>query len=109
MEWLGDWITEISHYSRDYLSLISLSLVAIMLVVMGKPITLWNERWIGRCPAFLQLLLRSVINLLIFGAIIFYLPGWLEQLLDLFNNLTLAPVLLIVVLLSGVVSGRYGR
>ena len=108
MEWLSDWIVELSHYSRDYLSLISLSLVAVMLVLAGKSIIQWNERWIGRFPGFLQLVVRSAINLIIFGAILFYFPGWLERLLDLFNNLTLAPVMLIVILLSGAASKRFG-
>ena len=108
MQWLSDWIVVISHYSRDYLPLISLGLVAIMLVLVGKPIIQWNERWIGRFPGFLQLLVRSAINLIIFGAILFYFPGWLEHLLNLFNNLTLAPVMLIVVLLSGAASKRFG-
>ena len=107
MQWLSDWIVELSHYSRDYLSLISLGLVAVLLVITGKPIIQWNDRWIGRFPNFLQLLVRSAINLLIFGAILWYVPGWLEQLLNLFNNLTLAPVLLIVVLLSGAISNKY--
>lgn len=109
MQWLSDWIVELSHYSRDYLSLISLSLVAVLLVLVGKPIIRWNERWIGRFPVFMQLIVRSVVNPLVFGSILFYLPDWLEQLLNLFNNLTLAPILLITVLLSGTLSERFGR
>ena len=108
MQWLSDWIVELSHYSRDYLSLISLSLVAMLLVIAGKPIIQWNERWIGRFPGFFQLPVRSAINLLIFGVILLYFPSWLEQLFDLFNNLTLAPVVLVVVLLSGAASKRFG-
>ena len=107
MQWLGDWITELSHYSRDYLSLISLSLVALLLVIAGKGIIQWNNRWINRFPALLQLPVRSVINLVIFGSILYYFPEWLEQLLDLFNNLTLAPMILVVVLFSGALSNRY--
>lgn len=108
MQWLSDWIVELSHYSREYLSLISLSLVAVFLVLSGKFIIQWNNRWIGRFPGSLQLLVRSVIHLVIFGAILFYIPGLLQQLLDLFNNLTLAPVLLIIILLSGAASKRFG-
>ena len=107
MQWLGDWITELSHYSRDYLSLISLSLVALLLVTVGKSIAQWNNRWINRFPALIQLPVRAIINLTVFGAILYYFPGWLEQLLDLFNNLTLAPVILVVILSSGALSNRY--
>lgn len=109
MEWLSDWIVEISHYSRDYLSLISLGLVAVLLVLIGKPIISWNNRWIGRFPSFLQLVVRSVVNLLIFGTILFYFPEWFEYLLNLFNNLTLAPVLVITILVSGALTERFGR
>lgn len=107
MEWLSDWITEVSHYSRDYLPLISLGLVALLLVIIGKPVIKWNERWISRFPGFLQLPVRSVINLLIFGGILYFFPGWLQQVLDLFNNLTLAPVLCIAILSSGTLTNRF--
>ena len=108
MQWLSDWVVELSHYSRDYLSLISLSLVAVFLVLLGKSVIHWNDRWIGRFPGFLQLPVRSTVNLLVFGAMLFYFPNWLEQLFNLFNNLTLAPVMLIIILLSGAASKRFG-
>ena len=108
MEWLSDGIIDLSHFTRDYLSLISLALVAVLLATVGKNIVSWNNRWTQRFPKALQLPFRSIFNLLFFGAIIYFSPSWLEQLLDLFNNITLAPVLVIMILLTGAVSGRYG-
>ena len=107
MEWFSDRIIELSHFSRDYLSLISMALVAVLLATQGQWLFRWAGGWIHRLPKILQLPVRSVFGLLVFGAIMYFVPDWLELLLDLFNNLTLAPVLLIILLLSGVLSKRH--
>ena len=108
MEWLSDGIIDLSHFTRDYLSLISLALVAVLLATAGKSLLGWSSHWVNRLPKVLQLPIRSLFNLFVFGAIIYFFPNWLEQLLNLFNNITLAPVLVIMILLTGAVSGRYG-
>ena len=108
MEWLSDRIIDFSHFTRGYLSLISMALVAVLLATIGKNIVSWSSGWINRFPKAFQLPIRSAFNLLIFGAMIYFFPSWLQQLFDLFNNITLAPVLVVVILLSGAISSRYG-
>ncbi|MGB1272028.1 MAG: DUF3392 family protein [Endozoicomonas sp.] len=107
MRWLGDVIIDLSDLSREHLSLICLALVAVVLVFVGKPIIQWSGRWINRLPVALKLPVRALFNVLVFGALVFYLPGWLEIVFNYFNDFTLFPVLLVVLLLSGVVSERY--
>lgn len=108
MEWISDSVIDLSHFTRDYLSLISLALVAVLLATVGKNILGWSHSLTVRLPSILQLPIRAVLNLMIFGAALYFFPDWLEQLLNLFNNITLAPVLIIVILLSGAISSRYG-
>ena len=108
MEWLSDSVVNLSHFSRSYLPLISLTLTAVLVVYAGKPMLAWGTRWLGRFPAVLRFPARAAFNMTALGLILFYVPDWLTNLFNLFNNLTLAPVLIIVLVLSGVLADRYG-
>ncbi|MDP0561452.1 MAG: DUF3392 family protein [Candidatus Endonucleobacter sp. (ex Gigantidas childressi)] len=108
MEWLSNSVVALSHFSRSYLPLISLALTAVIIVYAGRSALAQGGRWLARYPAALRIPIRAVFNLAVLGGVLFYLPDVLTKLFGLFSDLTLAPVLLVMLLLSGVLADRYG-
>ncbi|WP_330926075.1 DUF3392 family protein [Candidatus Sororendozoicomonas aggregata] len=106
MDWLSDSVVNLSHFTRGYLPILSLALTATLLVYGGKPALARSTRWLGRFPAAIRYLARSALTLSVLGLVLYYVPQWLTQLLSLFNNLTFAPVLLVVLILVGVLADR---
>ncbi len=77
MELITGWVVDLSNLSRDYLSLISLALAAVIVVFAGKPVTTWGGSWINRMPALLRFPVRALFNLALLGAMIYFLlAGW---------------------------------
>ncbi len=106
MDWLSDSVVNLSHFTRDYLPILSLTLTATLLVYGGKPALARSTRWLGRFPAVIRYPVRSVLTLTVLGLVLHYVPKWLTQLFSLFNNMTFAPVLLVVLILAGVLADR---
>ncbi len=107
MEWLSDRVVDLSEFGRTHLPILSLALTAMMIAYLGKPVLAWSGCWLGRFPTVFRLPARAVVNLVLSGLVLLYVPDMLTTLLGLFNNLTLAPVLLLVILLSGMLADRY--
>lgn len=106
MDLLLDLIATLSHLSRSHLYDISLALMATLLVLFGPSINAWVQRSIGS----LNFILRTLIFVLLcaagYGLAIIFLTPWLAHALSYFNNYTLAPVLLLVFFIVGVLADR---
>jgi hypothetical protein len=106
MDLLLDLIATLSHWSRGHLYDISLALMATLFVLFGPGINAWVQRSIGS----LNFILRTLIFILVcaagYGLAIVFITPWLAQGLGHFNNYTLAPVLLLVFFVVGVLADR---
>ena len=109
MEWLSSSIIQLSAFCRDYLGIISMALTAVAVVISGKSLATVAGGWLARFPALLRIPVRAVLNLSLFGAIFYFVPYWLGNLLGYFNNYTLAPVLLVIAVCVGVLSEKASR
>ena len=101
MEWLSDSVVDLSVFSRTYLPLIALMLTAVLVVYAGKPLLVWSMGWLGKLPAFLRFPARAILNMAALGLAFLYVPDWIADLFNLFNNMTLAPVMIVVLFLTG--------
>ena len=108
MNWLSDNIVNLSQFSRSHILVVSLTLTAVLLVYAGKPVLSWGCRWMARLPWLLKFPASVIFNIGIIGLVIFYVPTGVGILLNLFNDQTLAPVLLVILLSSGMFADRYG-
>ena len=106
MDLLLDLIATASRWSRGHLGDISLALMATVLVLFGPAINAWVQSRIGSFNFILRTLIFVLVCALGYGLAMIYLPGWLAQGLGHFNNYTLAPVLLLVFFLVGVLADR---
>jgi hypothetical protein len=106
MDTLLDLIADLSRWSRGNLHSISLALLATLLVLFGPGINAWVQQRIGGLNFLLRTLLFVLICACGYGLAMVFLPPWVARGLDYFNNYTLAPVLLLVFFLVGVIAER---
>lgn len=106
MDFLLDLIATVSRWSRGHLSEISLGLMATLLVLFGPAINAWVQGRIGSFNFVLRTLIFVVVCVVGYGLAMVYLTPLLTQVLGHFNNYTLAPVLLVVFFLIGVLADR---
>ncbi|PJE80736.1 hypothetical protein CI610_00286 [invertebrate metagenome] len=100
------WITDLSQWSRAYLYWLGLAITGIFLTWMASPlVSLFSKRLRG-VHSIIRIPLLSAVNLTLFGAILHFVPAWISGLLGLFNNMTLSPVVLILILLLGAAADR---
>lgn len=109
MDWITDGILYLSRLCRDNLGVIAMALTAVTVVYAGKTLSAWSSGWLGRLHGVLRIPARAVLNLALFGAIFYFIPNLLTSLLGYFNNYTLSPVLLVVMICVGILADRYGR
>ncbi|KEQ18318.1 DUF3392 family protein [Endozoicomonas numazuensis] len=109
MEWITDGIIFLSKLARDHLDLLAMALTAVAVVFSGRFIASWSSSWLNRLHAVLRIPARAVVNLALFGAVFYFVPHWLENLLGYFNNYTLAPVLLVIGFCVGMLAEKLGR
>ena len=103
MELLSGWVTELSQWCRNYLTWFGLVFTAILLSFMSKPIVdFLRKRGFRRLHLGVRVVVLPVILILVFGVGLHFFPTWIAHMLNLFTNLTLAPVLMILVVLLGV-------
>ena len=95
MDLVLDLLATISRWSRSNLSEISLALVGCLLVLFGTDIKAWVP-------------LMALLVMIGSGAALIYATPWVLKGLSQFNNYALAPVLLVVLALIGVVADRRG-
>ena len=106
MDLLLDLLTDLSRWSRGHLSEIALAIMATLLVLFGPGINDWIRRSIGGLNFFLRTLLFVLVCVAGYGLAIIFLSPWLANGLGYFNNYTLAPVLLLIFFLIGVLADR---
>lgn len=106
MDYLLDLIATVSRWSRGHLDEISLGLLATLLVLFGPSINAWVQSRIGSFNFVLRTLIFVVVCVVGYGLAMVYLTPLLAQGLGHFNNYTLAPVLLVVFFLIGVLADR---
>lgn len=106
MDLVLDLIATLSRWSRHHLFDISLAIMATLFVLFGPALNAWVQKNIGGLNFVLRTLVFVVFCALVYGLGIIYLTPWLTKGLAQFNNYTLAPVLLLVLFIIGVVADR---
>lgn len=106
MDLVLDLLSTVSRWSRSNLSEISLALVGCLLVLFGTDIKGWIEQRIGNLAGALRVPFMALLCLIGSGAALIYATPWVVRGLSQFNNYALAPVLLVVLVLIGVIADR---
>lgn len=106
MDLLIDLIITLSKWARLHLSDISLAIMATALVLFGPGINAWVRGAIGHLNFVIRTLIFVLVCALGYGLAIIYLTPIVSTALAHLNNYTLAPVLLIMFILIGIVADR---
>lgn len=106
MELVLDLLATVSRWSRSNLSEIALALVGCLLVLFGADIKSWLDARIGSLTGALRVPVLALLCTIGSGAALIYATPWVIRGLSQFNNYSLAPVLLVVLILIGVVADR---
>ncbi|WP_375741053.1 DUF3392 domain-containing protein [Pseudomonas boanensis] len=106
MDVLLDLIATVSRWSRGHLHDIALAIMATLLVLFGPGINAWVQERIGGLNFLFRTLLFVLLCAVGYGLAMIYLTPWLAKGLAYFSNYTLAPVLLLVFFLIGIVADR---
>jgi hypothetical protein len=106
MELVLDLLATVSRWSRSNLSEIALALVGCLLVLFGADIKGWLDARIGSLTGALRVPVLALLCTIGSGAALIYATPWVIRGLSQFNNYSLAPVLLVVLILIGVVADR---
>ena len=108
MDLVLDLLATVSRWSRSNLSEISLALVGCLLVLFGTDIKATVEQRLGSLAGALRVPFMALLVMIGSGAALIYATPWVVKGLAQFNNYALAPVLLVVLVLIGVVADRRG-
>ncbi|EPJ82254.1 membrane protein [Pseudomonas syringae] len=106
MDFIFDLLATASRWSRSNLSEIALALVGCLLVLFGADFKGWVEQRISSFAGALRIPLMALLVTLGSGAALIYATPWVIRGLSQFNNYSLAPVLVVVLVLIGVVADR---
>ncbi|WP_339489739.1 MULTISPECIES: DUF3392 domain-containing protein [unclassified Pseudomonas] len=106
MDLLLDLTATLSRWSRSHLYDISLAIMATLFVLFGPAINAWVQRSIGGLNFVFRTIIFVVVCAVVYGLAIVFLTPYLSAGLGQFNNYTLAPVLLLVFFLIGVLADR---
>ncbi|HCR1356472.1 TPA: DUF3392 domain-containing protein [Pseudomonas aeruginosa] len=106
MDYALDLIATLSRWSRSHLSDISLAIMATLLVLFGPAINAWVQQRIGSLNFVFRTLLFVLICAVGYGLAMVFVTPWLAKGLGYFNNYTLAPVLLLVFFVIGMIANR---
>ncbi|WP_434679146.1 DUF3392 domain-containing protein [Pseudomonas sp. R1-18] len=106
MDLILDLLATVSRWSRSNLSEIALALVGCLLVLFGSDIKGWMEQRIGSMAGALRIPIMALLCTLGSGLALIYATPWVIRGLSQFNNYSLAPVLLVVLILIGVIADR---
>lgn len=106
MDYALDLIATLSRWSRSHLSDISLAIMATLLVLFGPAINAWVQQRIGSLNFVFRTLLFVLICAVGYGLAMVFVTPWLAEGLGCFNNYTLAPVLLLVFFVIGMIADR---
>ena len=106
MEFVLDLLATVSRWSRSNLSEIALALVGCLLILFGTDIKGWIEGRLGSFTGALRIPIMALLCTVGSGAALIYATPWVVRGLSQFSNYSLAPVLLVVLVLIGVVADR---
>ena len=106
MDLIFDLLATAARWSRSNLSEISLALVGCLLVLFGADIKAWIDQRLGSIAGALRVPLLALVCMIGSSAALIYATPWIVRGLSQFNNYSLAPVLLVVLVLIGVVADR---
>ncbi|HEP9602306.1 DUF3392 domain-containing protein [Pseudomonas aeruginosa] len=106
MDYALDLIATLSRWSRSHLSDISLAIMGTLLVLFGPAINAWVQQRIGSLNFVFRTLLFVLICAVGYGLAMVFVTPWLAKGLGYFNNYTLAPVLLLVFFVIGMIADR---
>ncbi|ELT3989542.1 DUF3392 domain-containing protein [Pseudomonas aeruginosa] len=106
MDYALDLIATLSRWSRSHLSDISLAIMATLLVLFGPAINAWVQQRIGSLNFVFRTLLFVLFCAVGYGLAMVFVTPWLAKGLGYFNNYTLAPVLLLVFFVIGMIADR---
>ncbi|RMQ48428.1 hypothetical protein ALQ04_03190 [Pseudomonas cichorii] len=106
MDLILDLLATVSRWSRSNLSEISLALVGCLLVLFGSDFKVWIEQRISSMTGALRIPLLALLCTIGSGLALIYATPWVVRGLSQFNNYSLAPVLLVVLVLIGVIADR---
>lgn len=106
MDLLLDLIVTLSRWSRGHLYDISLAIMASLLVIFGPAINHWVQRQVGSLNFAFRTLIFILLCAVGYGLAMIYVTPWLMRGLGHFNNFTLAPVLLLLFIVIGVLAER---
>ena len=106
MDYALDLIATLSRWSRSHLSDLSLAIMATLLVLFGPAINAWVQQRIGSLNFVFRTLLFVLICAVGYGLAMVFVTPWLAKGLGYFNNYTLAPVLLLVFFVIGMIADR---
>ncbi|MNF01696.1 hypothetical protein D3C80_2007220 [compost metagenome] len=77
-------------------------------MLFGTDVKAWAEQRIGSLAGALRVPVMALLVMIGSGAALIYATPWVVKGLSQFNNYALAPVLLVVLVLIGVVADRRG-
>ncbi|QXG24216.1 DUF3392 domain-containing protein [Pseudomonas viridiflava] len=106
MDLVLDLLATVSRWSRSNLSEIALALVGCLLVLFGSDVKGWLEQRVGGMAGALRIPIMALLCTVGSGLALIYATPWVVRGLSQFNNYSLAPVLLVVLVLIGVVADR---
>lgn len=106
MDTLFDLVLSASKWSRLHLSDISLAIIASALVLFGPTLNTWVRGQIGHMNTAIRTLCFALVCTVGYGATMIYLPPVLVNSFAHLNNYTLAPVLLMIFILIGILADR---
>lgn len=106
MDYALDLIATLSRWSRSHLSDISLAIMATLLVLFGPAINAWVQQRIDSLNFVFRTLPFVLICAVGYGLAMVFVTPWLAKGLGYFNNYTLAPVLLLVFFVIGMIADR---
>ena len=106
MDLVLDLLATVSRWSRSNLSEIALALVGCLLVLFGADFKGWVEQRLGNIAGALRVPMMALLCVIGSGASLIYATPWIVKGLSQFNNYSLAPVLLVVLVLIGVIADR---
>ena len=106
MDLVLDLLATVSRWSRSNLSEIALALVGCLLVLFGSDVKGWLEQRVGSMAGALRIPIMALLCTVGSGLALIYATPWVVRGLSQFNNYSLAPMLLVVLVLIGVVADR---
>ena len=106
MDLILDLLATVSRWSRNNLSEIALALMGCLLVLFGSDFKVWIEQRISSMTGALRIPLLALLCTIGSGLALIYATPWVVRGLSQFNNYSLAPVLLVVLVLIGVIADR---